>query len=126
MKEALESLEEGEVLLIYSLSRLSRNTKDLLELALVIKEEKKASIVSVNDNIDTTHGKFFFTVIAALAELESDQISDRVKAGISYKKSIGGKVGRAPYGYKYIDKNLVEDEEEHKKDERIKRDGIII
>jgi DNA-binding Lrp family transcriptional regulator len=61
-------------------------------------EALSIDFVSYSENIDTTtsHGKFFFTVIAAFAQLESDTISDNVKAGLSRAKEQGQHLGRPP------------------------------
>jgi DNA invertase Pin-like site-specific DNA recombinase len=86
-----------DVLLVFRYSRFARSTKDLVD-ALRDFEALGIDFVSYSENIDTTtsHGKFFFTVIAAFAQLESDTISDNVKAGLSRAKEQGQHLGRPP------------------------------
>lgn len=110
LQAALNSIKPGQALVFYSLSRLARNTKD----TIIISEQlnsKGCDLVSINEKIDTTSalGNFFFTMIAALGQLERDQISERTKSALSHKKSKGEFLGRVPYGYRLIDGELIED-----------------
>jgi DNA invertase Pin-like site-specific DNA recombinase len=68
------------VLVVYSLSRLARSTKDCIRIADRL-ELGQANLVSVTERLDTTTGigRFFFRLMASLAELESDQVSERVR-----------------------------------------------
>ena len=103
LQEALSDLGPGDALIIYSLSRLARSTRDAICIAEQI-EKRGADLVSISEKIDTTSaaGKMVFRMLAVLAEFESDQISERTKLAMQYKKSnqefTGGK--RAPYGFK--------------------------
>lgn len=101
LHKLLDIIEKDEFLVVFSLSRLVRNTKDALNVSELIKN-KGAHLVSIKENIetDTAMGKFFFTIMAALAELESETTSERVKASISYMKDKNRFFGRIPYGYK--------------------------
>jgi len=102
LKEALNELEQGDVLVVYSLSRLARSTQDAITIAAQI-EKQGSNLVSLTEQIDTTTpmGEFFFTVIAGLAQLESKIIGERVSLGMQQKKAKGGFTGgkRSPYGY---------------------------
>ena len=89
------------VLAVYSLSRLARSTRDAIDIAEKLRKSQ-ANLASVSEKIDTTSaiGEFFFTLIAALAQLERDQISERTKAGLAHKRSRGERISRyAPYGF---------------------------
>ena len=84
-----------DVVVVYSLDRLARSTKHLVELM----EEFKAAgvdLISLKQNIDTTTpmGRFFFTVMAALTELERETIAERVRAGMRAAAARGAKPGR--------------------------------
>lgn len=97
------------VLVVYSLSRLARSTKDALEIADRLSK-CRANLVSLSESIDTTTpgGQFVFTVFAAVAQLERDQISERTRAALQYKKSQGQRVSRfAPYGFEFDGKGRV-------------------
>lgn len=84
LKEMLGYVREGDVVVVESISRFARNTKDLLEL-IEILEQKKVNFISKKETIDTStpQGKFMLTVFGAMAELEREYILDRQKEGIA-------------------------------------------
>jgi DNA invertase Pin-like site-specific DNA recombinase len=89
------------VLIVYSLSRLARSTRDALDIAERL-HKAGANLVSLSESIDTTTamGRFFFTVLAALAALERDLISERTKMALEHKRGKGEFTGgEAPYGF---------------------------
>jgi site-specific DNA recombinase len=89
------------VLIVYSLSRLARSTRDALDIAERL-HKAGANLVSLSESIDTTTamGRFFFTVLAALAALERDLISERTKMALEHKRAKGEFTGgAAPYGF---------------------------
>lgn len=105
LQDALKSIGKGDALVVYSLSRLSRSTKDTLSIAELL-EKKKADLVSITERIDTlsSTGKMVFRLLSVLAEFERDQVSERTKLALAHKKSIGEKTGGSvPYGYKLDD-----------------------
>ena len=87
-------------LVVYSLSRLARSTRDAIEIADRLSKAG-ADLVSLTEAIDTTTaaGKMIFRVLAVFAEFERDIISERTKAALSYKKRNGERVGKVPYGW---------------------------
>jgi site-specific DNA recombinase len=90
----------GGVLVVYSLSRLARNTRETLELGEQL-HTAGADLVSLSEKIDTTSaaGKMIFRMLAVLAEFERDQVSERTTMALQYKKAQGEKLGgRIPYG----------------------------
>ena len=91
----LDRLEAGDIVVIESLSRLGRSTKDLLTL-MDIFEEKNVKLVSLKENIDTSTstGKLLVTVLSALAQFERDVIVDRTLDGLSAARARGRKGGR--------------------------------
>lgn len=93
---------EKAVLVVYSLSRLSRSTRDTLAIADRI-DKAGADLVSLSEKIDTTTaaGKMVFRMLAVLNEFERDQISERTRFALAYKRSIGEKTGGdVPFGYR--------------------------
>jgi len=102
LQDALDAIGKGDAFIIYSLSRLSRSTKDTLALADLL-QKKDADLVSLSEKIDTTSaaGKMVFRLLAVLSEFERDQISDRTRAALQYKRTNGEKTGGdVPFGYR--------------------------
>ena len=97
LKRMLEFLREGDILVIESISRLARSTRDFLEI-LEQLEKKKVALVSLKEQIDTTTptGRFMVSIFAALAQLEREQILQRQKEGINAQKANGTYTGGRP------------------------------
>lgn len=95
LQRMLETLRQGDVVVIWKLDRLARSLNDLVGLVNDI-QAKGAGLQSLNDHIDTTtpHGKLTFHLFAALAEFERDIISERTKAGLAAARARGRKGGR--------------------------------
>lgn len=95
LKAMLHDLKENDVVVVKSLDRLSRSTMDLLEIAKEI-ENKKATLKVLDKDIDTSTpiGKFFLTIIGAVAELERENINQRVREGVAIAKEQGKYKGR--------------------------------
>lgn len=90
----------GGVLVVYSLSRLARSTKDTITIAERL-DKNGADLVSLSERIDTTTaaGKMMFRMLAVLAEFERDQLAERTKAAMSHKRRNGERVGKVPFGF---------------------------
>ena len=98
LKEMLSFVRQGDVVVVSEISRLARNTADLLSIVNQLKE-KGVDFVSLKENIDTTTptGKFMLTIFAAMAEMERETILARQAEGIAEAKKIPGKYqGRKP------------------------------
>ncbi|HHX68844.1 MAG: recombinase family protein [Miniphocaeibacter sp.] len=95
LKEMEKLLRKGDSVVIYKLDRISRSTKHLIELSEKF-EELGVNFVSLQDNLDTSTsmGKFFFRVMASLAELERDIIIERTNAGLKAARARGRLGGR--------------------------------
>lgn len=95
----LDALRPGDVLVVDSFSRLSRSTKDLLDVTEKLKAAD-VQLISLKDNIDTTTaaGKMLFTVIAALAEFERNTLVERTKDGLKAARARGRVGGRPKAG----------------------------
>ncbi len=105
--ELLQDLKENDVVVVKSLDRLSRSTLDLLEIVKEI-EIRKAFLKVLDKNIDTSDaiGKFFLTVIGAVAELERANINQRSLEGIAIAKEEGKYKGRQKGSIKLNGENL--------------------
>lgn len=108
LQAMLSWLRDGDVVVIESISRLSRSTRDFLNI-LDQLEKKGVALVSLKESIDTSTptGRFMVSVFAALAELERDQIHVRQTEGIAEAKKAGKYRGRVPI---QIDEHLFLDE----------------
>lgn len=97
LKEMINFAREGDVVYTESISRIARNTKDLLNIIETLTE-KGVEFVSVKENIDTTTptGKFMLTVFGALATLERETILERQAEGIAIAKEQGKFKGKQP------------------------------
>jgi DNA invertase Pin-like site-specific DNA recombinase len=103
----LAKLKKGDKVVVYKLDRISRSTKHLIELTELFAE-KGVEFVSIQDNIDTSTamGRFFFTIMAGVAQLERDIISDRTKAGLESARARGRNGGRPAADQSAIDQAL--------------------
>ena len=83
--------------LVESISRFARNTKDLLELVEQLTA-KGVEFISQKESIDTSTptGKFMLTIFGAVAELEREYILQRQREGIAIAKEQGKYTGRKP------------------------------
>lgn len=100
LQAALSECRKGCALVVYSLSRLARSTRDTIEISERLNKVG-ADMVSLSEKIDTTTaaGKMVFRMLAVLAEFERDQISERTASAMQFKKAKGERVGSVPYGY---------------------------
>lgn len=91
----LDAVQSGDEVLIWKLDRLGRSARDLLDIAERLKEGG-VTIRSLQDGIDTAGslGGFILTILSAVAELERENIRERVTAGIAASRAAGGRIGR--------------------------------
>ena len=97
LKEMLEFIREGDVVVVESISRLARNTKDLLEIVEILKN-KGVTFISKKEKIDTDTpaGQFMLTIFGAVSQLGRDYILQRQREGIAIAKQEGKFKGRKP------------------------------
>jgi len=95
----LETLRPGDVLVTDSFSRLSRSTKDLLNLVENLNNTG-VHLVSLKENLDTTTatGKMMLTMLSALSQFERDLIAERTVDGLKAARARGRKGGRPSVG----------------------------
>lgn len=98
LDQMLNDLQKGDVVYIASIDRLSRSTKDLIEIVETIKN-KGAALVSVKDSwLDTRESNpmsnFLLTVMGAMSQLERDMITERIREGVKAAQDRGVKFGR--------------------------------
>lgn len=95
LSNALGSVQEGDVLIVWKLDRLGRSLVHLIELVETLRS-RGAGFCSLTDGIDTTTstGKLVFHIMGALAEFERDLIRERTCAGLAAARLRGAKIGR--------------------------------
>lgn len=114
-QQVMDAIRTGTIdaVIVYSLSRFARNTIATLE-AIEQMNRKGVAFHSVTEQIDTTTpiGRFFVTTIAGLATLEREQIGERTRTVLQFKKANGERVGQIPFGYCVDDGHIVPDSTE--------------
>lgn len=113
LKQALAAVKRGDVLVVYSLSRLARSTKDTLAISEKL-EKAGADLASLSERIDTTGaaGKMLFRMLAVLAEFERDVIAERTKVAMNHKKAAGEVYSPVPFGFRAVEGRLEQVEAE--------------
>ncbi len=109
-----EACRRRAPLVVYSLSRMARSTKDALAIAERL-DKAGADLVSLSESIDTTSaaGKMVFRMLAVLAEFERDLVSERTTSALAFKRRQGERIsGKIPYGYRLSEDGLEPIEEE--------------
>ena len=95
LAKALDMLREGDTLVVWELDRLGRSVKNLVDLVGQLHKQN-VQFKSLTDAIDTgtPSGRFFFHVMASLAEMERELIVERTRAGLDVARQLGRKGGR--------------------------------
>ena len=95
LTKALEMLREGDTLVVWKLDRLGHSVKNLVDLVGELHQQG-IQFKSLTDAIDTgtPSGRFFFHVMASLAEMERELTVERTRAGLEVARQLGRKGGR--------------------------------
>lgn len=95
LSRALRRLKPGDVLVVWKLDRLGRSLADLIDIITGLRE-RGVGLQSLQEQIDTTSagGRFYFHMLAALAEFERELIAERTRAGLAAAKRRGVRIGR--------------------------------
>ncbi len=112
LQRALQALRKGEVsgLVAVKLDRLSRTTRDVLDL--VARAEKETwALHSIEERLDTSspQGRFVVTLLGAMAQLEREQAAERTKTAMAELRRQGKRIsGKPPFGFRFEDGRVVE------------------
>ena len=95
LAKARDVLREGDTLVVWKLDRLGRSVKHLVNLVVEL-EQQGVQFKSLTDVIDTgtPSGRFFFHVMASLAQMERELTIARTRAGLAVARQLGRKWGR--------------------------------
>lgn len=97
LAKMLDMLREGDTLVVWKLDRLGRSVKQLVDLVGELHRQG-VQFKSLTDSIDTStpSGRFFFHVMASLAEMERELTIERTRAGLEVARQLGRRGGRKP------------------------------
>lgn len=97
LAKMLDMLREGDTLVVWKLDRLGRSVKQLVDLVGELHKQG-VQFKSLTDSIDTStpSGRFFFHVMASLAEMERELTIERTRAGLEVARQLGRRGGRKP------------------------------
>lgn len=113
----MDEMDKWDALLVIKMDRIHRNSKNFMLMMEHLKKEEK-EFVSMTESLDTSTamGRFVMDIIQRIAQLESEQIGERVYVGMEQKaRTNGGVLGfNIPYGYDYVDGKLLVNEDEAK------------
>ncbi len=91
----MKEIQDGDTIVIESLSRLGRSVKNLAELAEEFNR-RNIHLISLKESIDTTSptGKLLFTILSSLAQFERDVLVERTREGLNAARARGRNGGR--------------------------------
>lgn len=118
LQAVLDSLVEGDQLIVYAIDRLGRSVSDLVNLFEIISK-KGAVLVSTREGVldkRNPMSNFVFSIMSALAQMERDILRERIHAGLERAKAQGKKLGR---GYSHS-------EEVRLKAIRLRQEGLTL
>ena len=143
LNKMLSELKAGDTVVVADMTRISRSSKDLLDIVDKIKE-KGAFIKSIKDTwLDTTsdnpYQSFLMTVMSGLSQLERDLISSRVKEGLEAARKRGHYPGRpksrcrqenercrdADLRYRYCNRTVPQHRQQDSRETEVREQAIL-
>ncbi len=111
LKRVLHMVRTKDIdgVVVMKLDRLSRRTLDMLDMARLM-DRNKVALHSITENLDTSTaiGRFFFTLLSALAEMEREMIRERIQSAMDHKRERHEPLnGNPEYGYEIIGNKVV-------------------
>jgi site-specific DNA recombinase len=109
-QKMLELVKQNKVesIIVYSLSRFSRSVSDCLNtIQMLNKYNVSFHSLSEDINTDSPIGRFFLVILSGLSQMEREQIGERTRSVLQYKKLKGERVGQIEFGKKLNKKNKI-------------------
>jgi site-specific DNA recombinase len=104
LEQLLERCRRGEIghVIVWKLDRLTRRTRHLLSLVEDPFLARGIELHSVSESLDTStpHGRFVLTLFGGLAQMEREQIADRTRSALAWKREQGLPPSHAPFGFR--------------------------
>ena len=104
LREIMRLCEQGEVahVIVLKLDRLTRQTRHLLSLTEDLFLARKVELHSVSESLDTSspHGRFVLTLFGGLAQMEREQIAERTRSAMAYKRQLKQPTSHPPLGFR--------------------------
>ena len=104
LNEIIRLCEQGKVahVIVLKLDRLTRQTRHLLSLTEDLFLARNVELHSVSESLDTSspHGRFVLTLFGGLAQMEREQIAERTRCALAYKRQHGQPTSHPPLGFK--------------------------
>lgn len=104
LRDLLERIRAGQIgaVIVAKLDRLTRRTRDLLALVEDVFRRHGVELVSLGEQLDTRTpaGVLTLTMLGAVAQMEREQIGERTRAALAYKRALGERVGTVPLGFR--------------------------
>jgi site-specific DNA recombinase len=124
IQRVLQMVRDRQVkaVVIFKLDRLARNTVEALDIAKLF-DKHNVALHSITEKLDTRSalGRFFFTLLASLAEMERGLISERIQAAMETKRFRNEALNNNPeFGFRVVDGKVIPDLEEQKTIQRVR------
>lgn len=109
----LEQVQEGDTICTTEVSRLTRSTKQLINIVELVKAKKLKLVIGHSMRVDCTSGILdpftlaFLQITGVFAELERNIISERVKSGVANAKAKGKTLGRPKVGLENLPEDFI-------------------
>lgn len=97
LRDALDYLRDGDVLMVTKLDRLARSIRDLMDIVEAVKTKGAAlRILAMDLDTASATGKLMLGILGSVAEFEREIMLERQREGIAKAKAAGKYKGRAP------------------------------
>lgn len=117
LQEMMKGLNKGDWVIVASVSRLARDTVDLLSISKEIEKlECHLVVIDLNLDLTTPSGKLILTLMGSQAQFERELTSERVKTVMGHLKERGMLRTKPAFGWK-LNPNRAEDQPMHIRDE---------